>query len=136
MVYFHYLSSKVYTSYAVLVVLYVVGWLPLFILQKSLPQGTDKILHFSSFLGAILLCYLALKPQKIFIKILFIMGLLFVVAITSELIQPLFPHHTFDPMDIVFNILGGTTGLLLALLIETLKEKRQKYYLKIVKYAD
>ncbi|CAO3593760.1 unnamed protein product [Absidia cylindrospora] len=77
----------------------------------------DKVLHFSTFC-ILSVCLYFLWNLSFKRNLILTCGILFFLTIGSEFIQGLLPYRTFDWYDILANVLGSTTGLLLAFICD------------------
>ncbi|KAI8330451.1 hypothetical protein BC941DRAFT_475563 [Chlamydoabsidia padenii] len=88
----------------------ILGFAPIHLHERI----NDKVLHFGTFcILSICLYYLWNLTFK---RNLILTGsILFFLTIGSEFIQGLLPYRTFDWYDILANVLGSLTGLMMAL---------------------
>jgi VanZ family protein len=102
-----------------LAVLWAIAWLVVTVLllmpvPGGVPEGTDKIAHFSLFaglaLGAVSFSHRA--GQLSGLALLTIAG-----GAALEVAQRVTPWRTFDPADALANTLGATSGYALALIL-------------------
>ncbi|KAI9497545.1 hypothetical protein BDB00DRAFT_784865 [Zychaea mexicana] len=105
-----------------LVLLGILGFAPIDLQGKI----NDKVLHYFAFtILAICLYFLWDLSYK---RNLILAGIvLYSFAIISECVQGLLPYRTFDGYDILANVLGGSTGLLSAFLIDYFFTSRQEH---------
>jgi VanZ family protein len=77
--------------------------------------GYDKLIHFTLFFGLVFLWSRVWVKGKINFKKISINYLVFgiILAIFTEYLQMNVPDRSFDYLDIVANISGGTIGMLL-----------------------
>ena len=82
----------------------------------NFPPGFDKLVHFGEFFLLVLLC---LKDAELFFPKhkLLVYLLLFVLAISTELIQLGIPHRSFDWLDFMADSFGITLGMIAYLII-------------------
>ncbi|KAG0068788.1 hypothetical protein BGZ89_004071 [Linnemannia elongata] len=91
--------------------------------HENLPQ--DKILHSSGFLILTFLTFFVWdRPSRVHNVLLTVVPV-GVLAFASEILQPvLSPTRAYDSHDIVANVIGTIIGLLLATVVDHLRERR------------
>ncbi|GJJ75877.1 hypothetical protein EMPS_08235 [Entomortierella parvispora] len=91
--------------------------------HEILPQ--DKLLHFSGFLILTFLTFFIWdRPRRIHNVLLTVIPIGF-LAFGSEVLQPILsPTRAYDSHDIVANVFGACVGLLLATVVDHLREVR------------
>lgn len=71
----------------------------------------DKFLHFT--ISFLLVPYFTLLSSNLIVGIL----IAFAIGLVKEIYDHISPHHTFDMMDIVFNVLGIVVSSVFLLLV-------------------
>ncbi|KAL1917788.1 uncharacterized protein VTP21DRAFT_3622 [Calcarisporiella thermophila] len=108
-----------------LIILCILGFAPLPYLGVS-----DKLLHSGGF-GLLTLTLFFVWNQPLLYRVVLTLGVMIAAGIFSELVQGLLPYRTFDPEDIVANMLGISAGLLLGSLlseaISRIRDRRAGY---------
>ncbi|KAF9164426.1 hypothetical protein BGX21_001187 [Mortierella sp. AD011] len=91
--------------------------------HENLPQ--DKILHFSGFFILTFLTFFIWdRPHRIH-NILLTAIPLGILAFGSEILQPILsPTRAYDSHDIVANVIGTVSGLILAVVVDHIRERR------------
>ncbi len=79
--------------------------------------GLDKILHFLAFLAVMVLALLVSLSSSLW-KITIIVLVVMLFGATVEIIQSTIPYRTFNPLDIVANLIGVFCGVFLWLLFK------------------
>ncbi|CDS05829.1 hypothetical protein LRAMOSA08357 [Lichtheimia ramosa] len=105
-----------------LIVLAFLGFAPI----QLGGRVNDKVLHYTAFL-ILGICLYFLWDLSYKRNLLLASVILFSAAIVSECVQGLLPYRTFDPYDILANLLGGVTGLLTAFLIDYFFTSRREH---------
>ncbi|KAG2228844.1 hypothetical protein INT48_000965 [Thamnidium elegans] len=91
----------------------VLGFAPI----KLDQQVNDKLLHFGIFF--VLACFLYfLWNLNVKRNLILATSMLLILAIGSEFIQGLLPVNAFDVQDIIANLTGGITGIIVSSLID------------------
>ncbi|KAI8047799.1 hypothetical protein BDF21DRAFT_433992 [Thamnidium elegans] len=96
-----------------LIMMGVLGFAPI----KLDQQVNDKLLHFGIFF--VLACFLYfLWNLNVKRNLILATSMLLILAIGSEFIQGLLPYRSFDVQDIIANLTGGITGIIVSSLID------------------
>lgn len=118
-----------YNRYSVLTitVIWVVAilLLPLYI-PFTFPQvklgtviiHTDYLIHVSFFIVLVFL----IVPFKIEIRLRYLAPILMIFAAISEILQIYIPHRTYNIFDLISNLIGVTTGIVVVWAIRKLRK--------------
>ncbi|SAM06457.1 hypothetical protein [Absidia glauca] len=88
----------------------ILGFAPIHLHERI----NDKTLHFGTFC-ILSICLYYLWNLSFRRNLVLAGGILFILTIGSEFLQGLLPYRTFDWYDILANVLGSLTGLMIAL---------------------
>ncbi|KAF9109715.1 hypothetical protein BGX27_007290 [Mortierella sp. AM989] len=95
--------------------------------HENLPQ--DKILHFSGFFILTFLTFFIWERPRRIHNILLTVIPVGTLAFGSELLQPILsPTRAYDSHDIVANVIGTTAGLILATVVDHIREARYSHH--------
>ncbi|ORZ23314.1 hypothetical protein BCR42DRAFT_404469 [Absidia repens] len=104
-----------------LILMGILGFAPIHLHERI----NDKALHFSTFC-ILTVCLYFLWNLSFKRNLILTCGVLFFLTIGSEFVQGLLPYRTFDWNDILANVFGSATGLLLAFICDYVWKARKE----------